>query len=123
MGNHYLLIETPEANLVAGMRWIQGTYTKRFEDSQIWEQNMVTKLLPDNVDIEISIFIAGVTFADDLTTTRWITSADLNEIGEYSFQLIHPNSVFASTCHRIKVYENGIYLGEAYYGGVLVPDE
>ncbi len=31
MGNHYhLLIETPEANLVSGMRWIQGTYTKRF---------------------------------------------------------------------------------------------
>lgn len=31
MGNHYhLLIETPEANLVAGMRWLQGTYTKRF---------------------------------------------------------------------------------------------
>ncbi len=31
MGNHYhLLLETPEANLVAGMRWLQGTYTKRF---------------------------------------------------------------------------------------------
>ena len=31
MGNHYhLLIETPEPNLVAGMRWMQGTYTKRF---------------------------------------------------------------------------------------------
>lgn len=31
MGNHYhLLIETPEANLVAGMQWLQGTYTKRF---------------------------------------------------------------------------------------------
>lgn len=31
MGNHYhLLIETPEANLIAGMRWLQGTYTKRF---------------------------------------------------------------------------------------------
>ena len=31
MGNHYhLLLETPEANLVDGMRWIQGTYTKRF---------------------------------------------------------------------------------------------
>lgn len=30
MGNHYhLLIETPEANLVDGMRWLQGTYTKR----------------------------------------------------------------------------------------------
>jgi len=31
MGNHYhMLLETPEANLVDGMRWLQGTYTKRF---------------------------------------------------------------------------------------------
>ena len=31
MGNHYhLLLETPEANLVDGMRRLQGTYTKRF---------------------------------------------------------------------------------------------
>ncbi len=31
MTNHYhLLIETPEANLVAGMRWFQTTYTVRF---------------------------------------------------------------------------------------------
>jgi len=31
MGNHYhLLIETPEPNLVDGMRWFQGVYTQRF---------------------------------------------------------------------------------------------
>lgn len=31
MGNHYhLLLETPEPNLPEGMRWLQGTYTKRF---------------------------------------------------------------------------------------------
>lgn len=31
MGNHYhMLIETPEANLVDGMRWLQSTYTQRF---------------------------------------------------------------------------------------------
>lgn len=30
MGNHYhLLLETPEPNLVAGMKWLQGTYTVR----------------------------------------------------------------------------------------------
>jgi len=30
MPNHYhLILETPEANLVAGMKWLQGTYTKR----------------------------------------------------------------------------------------------
>lgn len=31
MGNHYhLLLETPEANLSSGMKWLQGTYTQRF---------------------------------------------------------------------------------------------
>ena len=31
MSNHYhLLLETPEANLVAGMKWLQSTYTQRF---------------------------------------------------------------------------------------------
>ena len=31
MGNHYhLLLETPAPNLVAGMKWFQGTYTQRF---------------------------------------------------------------------------------------------
>ena len=31
MGNHYhLLLETPEPNLIVGMKWLQGTYTQRF---------------------------------------------------------------------------------------------
>jgi putative transposase len=31
MTNHYhLLLETPEPNLVVGMKWLQGTYTQRF---------------------------------------------------------------------------------------------
>ena len=31
MGNHYhVLVETPEGNLVAGMKWLQGAYTQRY---------------------------------------------------------------------------------------------
>ena len=31
MSNHYhLFIETPEANLSAGMKWLQNAYTRRF---------------------------------------------------------------------------------------------
>jgi REP element-mobilizing transposase RayT len=38
MGNHYhLLIETPEPNLVDGMRWVQGVYTQRFNGRhKVW---------------------------------------------------------------------------------------
>lgn len=33
MNNHYhLLLETPEPNLVVGMKWLQGTYTQRFNN-------------------------------------------------------------------------------------------
>lgn len=35
MPNHYhLLLETPEPNLVAGMKWFQGTYTQRVNKRQ-----------------------------------------------------------------------------------------
>ena len=31
MGNHFhLVVETPQANLVSGMKWFLGTYTSRF---------------------------------------------------------------------------------------------
>ena len=31
MGNHFhLVVETPQPNLVAGMKWLLGVYTKRF---------------------------------------------------------------------------------------------
>jgi REP element-mobilizing transposase RayT len=38
MGNHYhLLAETPEPNLVDGMKWFQNTYTRRFNTRhQLW---------------------------------------------------------------------------------------
>ena len=35
LGNHYhLLVETPEPNLVQGMKWLQGTYTQRYNARQ-----------------------------------------------------------------------------------------
>ena len=38
MSTHYhLLLETPEPNLVAGMKWFQGTYTQRFNSRhRLW---------------------------------------------------------------------------------------
>jgi hypothetical protein len=108
--------------------WIQAAVdsylwvVEQNEDSAVWQQEVVAKAVPADVDIELSIFVAGVTF-DDMTIERWITSADLNELGEYDFLMIRPNSVEIPTCHTIIAYQDGVCLGEAYYGGVLFPNE
>jgi putative transposase len=38
LSNHYhLMVETPEANLVEGMKWLQNTYTRRFNSRhRLW---------------------------------------------------------------------------------------
>ena len=47
MGNHYhLLLETPQANLVVGMRWLQSTYTQRFNEKlESGERPLIPKAL------------------------------------------------------------------------------
>ena len=109
--------------------WIQAAVdsymwiVEEYEDgSTLWKQDMVTKNVPDTVDIQLNIIIAGVTF-EDMTIERWITANDLDELGEYLFHLIRPESVTASACHTIKVYQDGVFLGDAYYSGILFPDD
>lgn len=83
---------------------------------------MVVRNLPDDVEVQIRIFVGGVTF-DDMTSERWVGSDDMDEVGEYRFRLIHPHSVSVSVCHTIKAYQDGVFLGEAYYSGHFMPDE
>ena len=88
----------------------------------VWETVLVMKNLPSDVTIEIQVFIAGVSFVEG-GSYRAITSANFNSLGEYRFRLIHPHSVSAATCHTIKMYQGGTYLGQAYYGSYLPAEE
>jgi len=74
------------------------------------------------VVVELAVIAGGVTF-DDLTTVRDLTSSQIGTAGNYTFNLIHPNSVAASVCHTIRAYQNGVYLGEAYYSLVGLPED
>ena len=102
--------------------WVQNATdgyfwtVERYEDSELWEVESIVKNLPDTVDLEIKVFIAGVTL-DDYTLERWLTNADYDEIGEYRFRLFHPNEVQTSVCHTFKVYQDGQFIGEAFGGG------
>ena len=103
---------------VDGYIWVVEEYA----DSQLWENCLLAKNLPDCVDVHLWSFISGVTF-DDLTLERWISRANFNELEIYPFRLLHPNSVQASTCHTIKAFQAGALVGESYYSGNLFPDE
>ena len=92
------------------------------ETSQVWEHRMVTYGVPPDAQIEILIFVGGVTF-DDLSIVRTVPFSSLCEAGEYRFRMIHPDSVSASTCHTINAYQGGAHLGAAYGGGVGLPDD
>jgi len=131
--DHYILARLSENGpIVANKKldgfWVQASvdsymwFVEDYGDSQLWNNEMVTKYVPDTVDIELKIFISGITF-DDQTLERWITNNNLDALGEYTFGLIHPDSVQASACHTIKVYQDSVLVGEAYYSGILFPDE
>ena len=99
--------------------WRVATYE---DGSSLWENGMVSRQVPNTVDIQLKIIIGGVTF-DDETIERWIDSTDIDQLGEYTFQMIRSAGVTASVCHTIRMYQDGVYLGEAYYAGTLMPNE
>jgi hypothetical protein len=108
--------------------WVQAavdSYVKVVETratSQVWADRMVSLGIPGDVRVEIAIFVAGVTF-DDLSVVRNLTAATIGEAGDYTFLLIHPNSVAASVCHTIRCYQGGVYLGEAFYAQIGLPED
>ena len=101
-----------------GEMWIVDA----LEDAHVWRNRLVTMGVPDTVDIELRVYVAGVLF-DDLTIVRRITSADLDDAGEYVFDLIKPDRLGSSACHTVRFFQGGAPIGEACYAGLLLPDE
>ena len=99
-------------NAVDGYFWT----VERFEDSELWEVESIAKNLPDTVDVQIKVVVAGVTL-DDYTLERSLTAADYDDLGEYKFRLFHPNARKSSTCHTFKLYQNGQFIGESFNNG------
>ncbi len=131
--DHYVLLRAGTGGPILDSRraipfWVQthldcyARVIERRATSQVWEHRMVTFGVPADTGIEICIFVGGVTF-DDLSIARMIPGSSLCEAGEYSFRMIHPNSVSASTCHTIKSYQDGVPLGDAYSLGMGLPSD
>jgi hypothetical protein len=132
--DHYILLRAGTAGPILDSRranafWVQSAVDSYLNvvkslpnNSQLWEGRLVTFGVPVDTEIELRIFVGGVTF-DDLTIVRRVSGASLNQAAEYFYQMIHPNSVSASSCHTIKSYQYGTLLGDSYSGGVGLPND
>ncbi|MDZ4199933.1 MAG: hypothetical protein U1E27_11705, partial [Kiritimatiellia bacterium] len=66
--------------------------------------------LPDGATIQLTIFIAGVTF-DDGSIEKWITKEDLDADGFYYARIIHPPDSTRTGCHTLKIWLDGELIG------------
>ena len=117
MSTHYhILLETPEANLVAGMRWFPGTFTQRYnayhqEYGHLFQGRYKAKLIDDEEPsyfrsvadyIHLNPATAGLLDPEnpDLATYRWSSFPDyLNPPSKHPSWL-ETGRVFS--CHHIQ---------------------
>jgi len=91
------------------------TYVKVMETysdgSKLLEMGVVTSPIESDVDIQLDIFAAGVTF-DDGTIFKVLTASDFDALGETSVRFIKAAGVQASVCHWFRAYQGQDFLGQ-----------
>ncbi|MDD4440726.1 MAG: hypothetical protein PHX41_02405, partial [Kiritimatiellae bacterium] len=108
--------------------WVQAAVdsmlriVERRETTQLWEQRMVCLNLPDTVTLELRIFVGGVTF-EDLSLVKTLDASAVGGAGDCRFRMIRANSIGSSACHSIKAYQGGVFVGEAYYLSMGLPQD
>ncbi|HMP90396.1 MAG TPA: hypothetical protein PJ991_09350 [Kiritimatiellia bacterium] len=81
------------------------------DGTELVEMDIVhSPLLPDTV-IDLEIFAGGITF-DDGSLFKQLDAADFNELNQTTVRFFKGAGVQNSSCHRLRVYQNGVLLGE-----------
>ena len=82
-----------------------------YEDgSRLIEGQIHVLNLPEQVNIRINIFKAGVTL-DDGTTSRTLTASDFDSLGIYKFRMFIPAGLSTNACHSVRVSGNAGSMG------------
>lgn len=67
--------------------------------------------VPDDLEIHLNIFRAGVLF-DDGTTERIVTAADFDASGVYRYRLLQSPETIGAACHEVVIYQGGELIGQ-----------
>ena len=107
------LLDTVQERGVA--LWLDNqTYTKVIQvypdGSQLVEMLLVwSPVLPD-LTVEMDVIVSGVIF-DDGTTTKVLTPAGFDALGQAVVRFIRPASAKTSVCHAVTVWQGPVALG------------
>jgi len=80
------------------------------DGTEIFRERLMAWNLPSTVTVQLRIFVGGVTF-DDGTIIKNITASDFDDLEEYEHQIIKSASCYTGPCHYIRVYQEGVLLG------------
>ena len=86
---------------------IVQTYTNG--DQVIETLLVLSPVVPDLV-VRLDMIIGGVVFEGG-SVTKQIASAEFDALGEYKVRFLRPAASKSSTCHTLKIYQNGAYVG------------
>lgn len=93
------------------------TYVRRIETyedgTKVYEMLIVASPPRDDVTVNLHIFVSGVIFEDG-TIDKTLTSSDFDAAGMTKVRFIYPPEATTSTCHTLKLYQNGLYIGKRF---------
>ena len=90
------------------------TYVRQvdeYEDgTKLYEMLIISSPVMPDIELKLHIFVAGVIF-DDGSIDKTVTAADFDDLGQALVYFLYPPEAQTSTCHTLKAYQNGIYVG------------
>jgi hypothetical protein len=97
-------------NLWSGSDTCLKVVQRNADGSQIVEMVLICSPVFPDLTVRIDTIVGGITF-DDGTTTKILTPADFDALGQSTVRFLRPASARTSVCHSIKVYQGSDLVG------------
>ena len=75
----------------------------------------------ESVRFRVQAYTSSV-LLDDYSTERWLAPPDFDEDGIAWFEFVKARGMSAP-CHTVTIFQDGVQIGEAVYGGGTLPEE
>ena len=115
LGEHGQIIASIDTKAFRAFDVVEGYVEQvdEFEDGTTHLQDTMFGInIPEGLELELTTF-SGIVFEDG-SRVKILTKDSLNETDEYELNFFKDVTRGGSICHRFKVYQNGVLVGEGH---------